>query len=99
MNSNAWSTTRTLGLVPTDSVTPPFPGGGLRPTVGAQMGESVELVGGARNDVHRDPTKPAVHKNTKHAGRDAAPTCEYSRQNQVVRCGPPAVWSAWAPSP
>ena len=72
---------------------------GVRPTVGAQMEESVKFVGGARRDVHRDPTKPAVHKNTKHADRDAAPTCEYSRQNQVVRSGPPAVWSPWALSP
>ena len=73
--------------------------GEVRPTVGAQMEESVGFVGCARGDVHRDPTKPAVHKNTKHADRDAAPTCEYSRQNQVVRSGPPAVWSPWALSP
>ena len=57
------------------------------------------LWGGARRDVHRDPTKPAVHINTKHADRDAASTCEYSRQNQVVRSGPPAVWGPWALSP
>ena len=36
------------------------------------MEESVEFVGGgARRDVHKDPTKPAVHKNTKRADRDA----------------------------
>ena len=48
------------------------------------------LWGGARRDVHRDPTKPAVHKNTKHADRDVAPTCKCCRQNQVVRSGLPA---------
>jgi len=30
------------------------------------MGESVEFVGGGtRRDVHRDPPKPAVRRNTK----------------------------------
>ena len=40
-----------------------------------------------------------VHKTTKHADRDVAPTCKCCRQNQVVRSGLPAAWSPWALSP
>ena len=80
-------------------------GRGLRLTVGAQMEESVEFVGML---VEMDTETPQsqqsiriqrVHKNTKHADRDVAPTCKCCRQNQVVRSGLPAAWSPWALSP
>ena len=41
--------------------------------------------GGTHRDVHRDPTKPAVHKNTKYADRDAVTEMLHPPASIVVR--------------
>ena len=82
-----------------------FGGGGVRQTVGAQMGESVEFVGGVLVEMCTETPQSQqsveiqrVHETTKHVDRDCA-HLQVLSSDQVVRSGLPAAWSPWALSP